>query len=247
MTMPSEVANAWARASVTTTVDVSITITSGSGRVLVAFPGIYDNADGDTVSSVVFDPGGGDEANFTNEAGATGSYFNSGLSIYYRNEGWYLILPDGVSDDTYTVQVTTDGTVGRIICSVWEVADADTTDPIGASGAGTGNGTTASVDVTTTATNSLVAAGRIHKRNALGTPGADDVEVTDSASNLNSLWSGYTAAASIDTYTVSVDSGVADYWAMSGVEILESGGAPPSNAPTGNVSGPLVGPLGGPI
>jgi hypothetical protein len=221
LSIPTVNASAQNQASLSSTVDVSITITSSAGRVLIGFGFVWTGSETDNFSSVVFDPGGGDEASFSYEAQSRNVYTGGAEML---SEAWSLVLDDGVSSGTYTVRFTFASVATRIQGHVWET-DANTTDPVGASGSGTGSGTTALVDVTTTAANSLVAGALILRSNTTFTPGADDTEELEFALGNNSTWSGYTPAASINTYTVSatadVDGGA---WAMVGVELKEAAG-----------------------
>lgn len=231
MTMPSIAASgSLGRANSTNSVSSTITITAGSGRVLVAFAFFYNTgASSGTVSSIVFDPGGGDEASFTNESGANA--YNDWSSRRHGSEAWYLVLGDGVSNGSYTVTVTFSDSFARVATVAYEMADADTTDPVGASGAGTGTAEESSVDVTTTAANSLVMAGTVDRNNSNFTPGTNDDEILDDNQNLISIWIGSTDAASTSTYTVSASNTGTAEWAMSGVEIFEAAGGGPTGAP----------------
>jgi hypothetical protein len=207
------------------TLDIDLTVSSASGRVILAFPSLFDNARNATITSVTFDPGGGDEASFTNEAGATATN-DWDSSLRTRSEIWYLVLGDGVSNGTYTIRFTASETCIRMNGSVWEVTGADTTDPIGATGSATGSTDTISVDVTTTAANSYVGMGGNLYDSTNFTPGSGDTEAEDVNKQFCSHWSGYTPAATTGTYTVSATAASgADPWAGSGVEILEAAAA----------------------
>lgn len=222
MAIPTVQNSAIGRTETTTTTDATLTVSSNSGRVLLAFPETLELGQTHTVSSVVFDPGGGDEASFTNIPSASAN--NTAGGRYQRSEAWYLVLGDGVSSGSYTVRLTVSASINRVALAVLEIAGADTTSPIGASGAGTGSSTTITVDVTTTVANSLVIGGGSHRDTTNFTPGTSDTEVIDDAYSLNSVWVGHTDAASTTTYTVSadVDSAVTNTWSMSGVEVLEA-------------------------
>lgn len=222
MTMPS-VTNATASSTTgpATSHDISLTISSASDRVLIAIPALYDNADGDTISSVTFDPGGGDEASFTHVTGADMNNWTG--ARLQRTEVWTLDLDDGVSSGSYTIRVTASAGVGRIGASVHEIADADNTTPIGNKGTGSGNGTDVDVTVSTGTANSLVLGGCSHSRDSTFTAGSGDTEESEFNTNNNSVWSGSTPASSTGSYNVSAAGagGVGD-WAMSGVEVLEA-------------------------
>jgi hypothetical protein len=204
-----------------TTVDTTITISAGSSRVLVAFPTFFDaNDKTQTVSTVVFDPGTENDA-FTFEAASN----NDATSHRFRAEVWYLILADGITTGDYTVTATATASVNRFVMTIWEMAGADTTDPFGANGAGSGNSDTMSAAVTTTATDSLVGMAGIMSEEVTFTAGSGDTEETEVNASQGSGWSGYTAAATTATYTVSCQSSDTpnnDQWAAIGIEILEA-------------------------
>lgn len=210
------------------TVTATISLSSGTGRVLIGFAVAWDNIETTADwSSVTFDPGGSDQASFSNEAAASSiNDYGTGRLII---ETWYLVVGDGVSSGSYNIQFTLNKNAERINGIVWEVSGANTTDPIGNSGAATGYGTSISADVTAGTANSLVAMAAIHKGNSVFTAGSGDTEVTDQNEGNNSRWSGYTPAATTGTYTVSAtqDSPATEHWSATAVEILEAaaGGA----------------------
>lgn len=230
MTIPSVTNSAVIGGNNKTTLDVTLSVSSGSGRVLLCWPALLDlGASGSTVSSVVFDPGGGDEASFTYETHATAS----DVTNIWRVELWYLVLDDGVSSGSYTVRVTYSAQVGRAHNSSWEVSGADTTDPIGATATASGQSSEVSVTVTTTETNSLVGMGINYYDNTTFTAGTGDTEETEYGTGGSSTWTGHTPASTTGDYTVSCtdDASGGKLWAAVGAEILEAGGAPPAAGP----------------
>ncbi len=114
-----------------------------------------------------------------------------------------------------------------------QAQDADTTDPIGATATATFTlSTNASIDVTTTAANSLVLGAVCMGGNDTATPGTGDTEqwdfVADGAGGRDNLaWGADTPASTTGTYTVSVDNdgGLSEEWAIVGIEILEAAAA----------------------
>jgi hypothetical protein len=109
----------------TQAIDVSITVSSDSNRILVAFAAQFTAATTLGVTSVVFDPGGGNEQNFTEELEHPNSWVNNRV---VTAAVWYLINPPA---GTYAVRFTWDAAPDASVCAVLQVNGADQTDPIG--------------------------------------------------------------------------------------------------------------------
>ena len=221
--------------STATTVDATITTVAGDDRILLVFAGFHSNDGGGStgdITAVTIDPGGSDEASFTYEAQVTNDYH---AARRCRTEVWFLKDTDfPATDGSYTVRATYDNASSQesLAITAMQIDDVDQTDPIGANGTSTGNGTAQSVDVTTTATNSLVVAcSDMAQMATTHTPGTGDTEIVDhnhdpGGSNLDHTQGSFsTDAATITTYTVSTTAASGANYCMIGVEIFEAAGA----------------------
>lgn len=192
-------------ASAGTTADASLTITAGSNRLLLAFPGGDDSdTETNTITSVVLDPGGGDEASFTYASIRARNVYSTNRNAL--SEVWYLKEANFPATGTYTVRATISEAGLYCWVGVSQIDDVDQTTPLGNSNTSTGNGVP-TASVTTGDTNSLVFGGvGSHGNNSGNTPGSGVTEVWDngagSAGGGSDYLGGHRDAASTGSYTI---------------------------------------------
>lgn len=219
MTMPSHVVSAYNDGNNPSSLDVSITTQTQTNSVLIAWALSFD-ANVPDVTSIVIDPGGGDEESFTYESEVNSK--PGGYNIHI--ECFYLIDPPVGS---YTVRFTWNEAQTRALAFVQQFKDAHQTDPLGASGTGSGTSEEGSVDVTTGTANSLVL-GCVYTDYLTNlTPGSGDTERLDVIRGGTVGWAGDTPATTTGTYTVSASwtGGGNEDWSALGAELFEAAAA----------------------
>ncbi len=111
----------------TTTVDVSLAIADNTNRILIAGCGLEDDAADWT--SVVFDPGGANEATFTNKGNS--QVVGSGT---IARAGQFFLLETDIITGTITIRLTVDQACNQMGMSVMAFYDAKQETPEAQSG-----------------------------------------------------------------------------------------------------------------
>lgn len=198
-----------------TTLDISVTILNETDDALLASIPFADGSGSTaTISSVVLDPGGANEANFTFKDANTAD-----ASLYMRTEAWRLFDPPA---GTFTVRITASEELARLFGEVSQAVTVDQTDPFGSTVAkNDGSSTSASVTLTTSEDNSVVLGIAYHGDGDTDiTPGTDVVELMDRVQTGVNGWAGYKEAPSAGSTTVDFTTDGSSDWAMIGLEVL---------------------------
>lgn len=213
MTLPTLTSLGENSAANVATRDVTATVADETDDALVAFIVLLDGTGSAiTVDSIVIDPGGGDEASFTQKETQKTSIGNTEIT-----EIWTLLSPPV---GTFTVRVTCSEEATRLFLEVSQAVGVDQTTVTGASGTGSGEGTVASAAVTTTQADSLVVASLYHRAGDADLTPDDETELMDRVQNGINGWAGYEAAATTGSYTIQVTADSSDHWNLLGAELL---------------------------
>ena len=202
-----------------TTLDVASVVTNG--LPLLAWVTLNDNgADAPVFSSVVLDPGGGNETAFSVVASSAVQWDVS--TTRFRGE-WWVLSPTSPSG-TFTVRCTgNQGTHGYTM-TILRLANADTANLLGTPVTGTGSDDVPTVTVTPGSIDSRVVAGVAQRNLKTYTPGADDaghsaLQCDGVSSRDHSGWVGSTPAATTTAFTVSVTANSTDTWGIVGLAV----------------------------
>ncbi len=205
----------------------SVTIAAGEG-ILVAVA-LIDTADATDVSSVTIDPGGGDETSLTK--------FHSNLHNWQANRvataSWWGL--ENPPDGTFTIRIVSTAAAGQILGAAFTITGHDTTDMLGPNFGdhdfSVSDSPTASV--TTTADDSLVMGCLVANNDDFAPVAPDQTEIWErteiGGAGDAAAWAGEQAVASASTsQAISGTATTARTGALSVIEILAEGGAPPA-------------------
>jgi len=215
-----------------TPLDITSVDTSGSNAYLLVGVCI-NNDDNESVSTVILDPGGGDETSLTWLDNAAAAVSDDG-----RCELWGVVNPPG---GTFTVRITLSAQLldGRaIVAGAWPLTGVDQTDPRGS--VATNSATSGNANVTITSNTDEVVFGTAFIENQsdleYSGPGTEDWDIIDGSTD-NSVGA-HENGASPD---VQIDwTNTSDKWAAIGVSIkpaVGGGGGIPNFVRSGGIQG----------
>ena len=176
MPIPVVVSSANNNSTSTTTLDVSVTLTSRTNRLLMVKADLYLSGVGTgAVSSVTFAPGTGEEDSFTKAHNAQYQ-----ISYTLRGEVWWMVVDNGISAGTYTVRIIYNNTMNNVAATVAEVAHADIGGtPIGQVGGQSWTIGSPYIYITPDEDGSLLFGGTCVLANANVNAGGNSYEITD--------------------------------------------------------------------
>lgn len=196
-----------------TTLDITVTVAAETDDALLALIPFADGSGSTaTISSVVLDPGGGDEAAFT-----FSDQNSTSISAYERVEAWYLLNPPV---GTFTVRITASEELSRLFGEISQAFPVNQTDPYGATGTGSGTGTSFTASVTTTAADSAVLGILYSNAGDSDLVPDDETELMDRVQTGTNGWAGHEPAATTGSYTISVTSDNSGAWNLMAIELL---------------------------